>query len=534
MVLLPGMALLPAPARAQFYEAARQSLGLSPDPIARSPRLLGLGRLTLVVPDVNNRITMWDFAGNPTGLLDADSTSTLAFRPGSSSAASVRDVSGVGATIERQDLAAREVRLGYEAWRRRPGASAFGAIGDFGVLRLDRPFNGAFERRSRFSQPNVMAVLNGRLPYVKTARALCALRAVYGFESAVDEYRLIERNAAGEYVDRDGQLAGPPDAFAPDDTELQMQGAGAAVSVRVARWLTLAAGADAARSRIKSENRGERYVSERRETRPVGIGQASAVGRIGNSFEYGVDGRGWTSASNETWVFTISTNTGGAGATPLAGRGDLNDRRELGSKLRTRARWTIGPLELGGSYGTAFRRVKLTPRLSNGRNSFNALLDSIYYRTRADTTTYPDSAVFNRTEDRSWEAAGGLAYQLPGGRGVVGVEYHRGRDLFQQTLTGLGPKRVNWDVRGGIEYRCNPVFTGRAGYVHRWEDRDDFTRQNEYVGNGVTLGMGLRPAGSIWSFESGYAFEWSQADYGSPARPRGTRQQLAAQVQWVF
>src|SRR5262245_13250418 len=58
--------LLPTSSSAQRYEAARRLLDLSPDPIARSPRLLGMGRLTLA-DDRHNNLGMWDFAANPTG-----------------------------------------------------------------------------------------------------------------------------------------------------------------------------------------------------------------------------------------------------------------------------------------------------------------------------------------------------------------------------------------------------------------------------------------------------------------------------------
>ena len=59
----------PVATDAQVYDAARQSLDFSPDPTARSPRLLGMGRLTLA-SDVHNGIDLWDFAGNPIGIFE--------------------------------------------------------------------------------------------------------------------------------------------------------------------------------------------------------------------------------------------------------------------------------------------------------------------------------------------------------------------------------------------------------------------------------------------------------------------------------
>ena len=65
------------PARAQFVDPIRLGYELPPNPIARSPRLLGMGRLTMVIPDDANSIELWDFANNPAGLYDTDSTSVM-------------------------------------------------------------------------------------------------------------------------------------------------------------------------------------------------------------------------------------------------------------------------------------------------------------------------------------------------------------------------------------------------------------------------------------------------------------------------
>src|SRR5688572_27037518 len=93
---------------AQLYEEARQSLDFSPDATARSPRLLGMGRLSLA-DDVHGRINFWDFAGNPIGLADADSSSTFELRPATSSTAG--RYRPLGDVRERQDLAGRELRM---------------------------------------------------------------------------------------------------------------------------------------------------------------------------------------------------------------------------------------------------------------------------------------------------------------------------------------------------------------------------------------------------------------------------------------
>src|ERR1044071_8627118 len=89
--LVLALATLSSPVRAQFYEDARYALELAPDPLARSPRLVGMGGLSLVVDDDHNRIDLWDFAHSPTGIMDADSNSTLELRPNTSSRSDVSD-----------------------------------------------------------------------------------------------------------------------------------------------------------------------------------------------------------------------------------------------------------------------------------------------------------------------------------------------------------------------------------------------------------------------------------------------------------
>ena len=76
------LAALAAPAYAQIYDAARGSIGFSLDAIERSPRLLGMGQLTYVGDDSHNRITLWDFAANPLGILSADTAEHDRVLPG--------------------------------------------------------------------------------------------------------------------------------------------------------------------------------------------------------------------------------------------------------------------------------------------------------------------------------------------------------------------------------------------------------------------------------------------------------------------
>jgi hypothetical protein len=545
-----AIAFAGSPAGAQLTGPA---IGQLPDPLTRSPRLVGIGRLELVIPDRHNRINLWDFAGNPAGLAMDDSASVLYLRPTTTAASSVQDISDLIGTGERQSFAGRGVRLGYEAWRRIPGLSVFGAIGDVDQTRVDQPYSRGIEQRSLSARPSIMALVGGRVPYFWSPRFHYALRVVSGLTTTNQEYRVITQNAAGEYIDRDGVLGSPPDLFTPDEIDVDTFGGGISTAYSFGPALTAALSFDGVRNKFHGKNEGDRYISEREETRPAGISQASLVGHLGKHLEYGADGRRWQSNSTETWVFSISTNTGGAGAAPFAGRGDYLKREEEGSTLRTRARWVSGPLELGGSFATSYRKVTLTPPAINDLNSFNHFLNTIFFRDRADSTVYPDSVVFDESEDRAWTAGGGASWRLTKRGAIVGVEYHKFEIEREQTLTGFkprtmgtdpepgtwtysetGPRHTGWNVRAGIEYPLHPLLMGRAGYIHRSDDIDDVTAHNEQLANTMTLGLGLTPDGTRWRLDTSFAIDWWQADYGTPTKPRGTRQIVTAEIGWQF
>ncbi len=539
VIACAAIALGSAPARAQLY---LPSLGQLPDAIARSPRLVGIGRLELVIPDPHNRINLWDYAGNPAGLALDDSASVLYLRPTTASAASVQDFDDLIGAGERQDFAGRGGRIGYEAWRRIPGRSVFGAIGDVEQQRVDQSYTREEELRTTSVHPNIMALVGGRVPYFWSPRFHYSLRLVSGYQTVNDEYRLVTGNAAGEYIDRDGTLGSPPNIFTPDQTTIETFGAGLAMAYSFGPFLTAAVAGDGVRRKFEGRNDGDRYVSERDETRPMGVGQASLIGRIGRSFQWGADGRIWDSSSTETWVFSISTNAGGAGAPPYAGRGDYLRHQEHGSTLRARARWVSGPLELGANIGSSDQRIRLTP----ADHSYNTFLNDIFYRDRGDTTVFPDSVVYSEREDKAWVAGGGASWRFTKRGAILGAEYHKYEIKRDRTLADAkptvatwtdreeGPRPTGWDVRVGLEYPLLPVLAARAGYIHRFDDADDLTAQNEQIANSATTGFGLTPAGARWRMDASYELQWWQADYGAPTQPRGTRQLIAAEIGWVF
>lgn len=527
---LVGAMCLATSVRAQLVADATSTLGMPGDPIARSARAVGMGRLTLVLPDANNRITLWDFAGNPTGILDADSVSTLEIRPAAAMNSSVHDANDATGGFERQDFAGSRQRVAVEGWRRSGGTTVFGVFGEVSMSRTDRPYDLVEERRLMLSQPTGSMILNGKMPWIATERMRYALHATLASESADEEFRLIRRNAAGEYVNQTGALVDPPNRYDPDESHVRSSGAGGGLSYRFGSWLTLAGGADFRMDKIRSRNQGDRYLSEYEEDRPYGIGQVSLAGRIQPGLEYGADARRWQGTSNATYVFTGSA---GIGAIPIVGRGDVYDREEAGTLVRGRARWVSGPFELGASVRHGVSKVEITPPPAGDGSSLNAYLNSLFYDPRADSIALRDSVSHEVRDVRSVEFAGGVAWRLAGG-GAIGVETHVWNEEIEQIASGEGPNGKGWDVRGGLEWPFAPVLAGRAGYIYRSEDADDLTDQNEFVSHAVTVGAGYQPLLGRWRFESGYQFEWGQADFGTPAQPRFTRQQIATQIKWTF
>ena len=533
--VLAGLALFltaAGPAAAQDYAGTEQTLGVSPGPISRSPRLFGMGRLTVVGDDPHNRITLWDFAGNPAGIASADSSSTLELRPATSSSSTMTDQVYTGG-FERQTLAGRGLRTGFEGWRRAAGV-AYGIFGDFNSLRLDEPYDVRVERRTQISNPRVTGAINGPMPYVKSGHMKYALTLLAGREASEDQYLTSVSNGAGEYIDRNGAALGPPNTFVPTERRRFSLGGSATVSYGFGHWLEAAATGHLVSAELSAFNTGGRYYAETREQlrghRPYPMGQATLIGHAGKHLEWGWDGRIWNARSEQHWVYSISA---GIGQDPFTGRGTLARHEERGSETRARVRWTQGAFELGGGLSTGYLQNVITPPDASDRSSLNQFLYVLYRRPNADTLAIPDSISRHGSEQRVWQAAGGMALRL-GRRGLVGVEYHKSQSELLQAPGGIGPRQVSWDVRTGLEYRWTSVLTARAGYIYGTQDLDQLTRNNESVSHTGTVGFSVQPAGAIWSFDAGYGLEWWRADYGDPALPRGSRQVLASQLRWVF
>lgn len=521
------------PAAAQRLEASLRALDYAPDPIARSPRLLGMGRLTLA-DDTHNRIDLWDFAGNPVGIAAAESVSVLEYRPLVRNRSVLRDILTPPPVRERQELAARSVRHGLETWRRQSGSPAYGLLAEVVTLDVDRPYGHAVERRGRIALPALLGAVNGRVPWLKTDRIDYALRLGYSLETFKDGYYEFLSLPEGDYLGHESAIVPPPDLFTPDRSETSNLQGGVGLGWRVTRGIRAAVQYDRARVKVRSKHEGLRSTSKVDEDRPFDLGQASLVGRLGPHLEWGADGRAWRSSSEEFFFWSVS-----AGPTqgPLGGSGKRLDREEKGTALRTRVRWTQGALELGAAFGTTFRREIIRPwyRTSSGDPvGFNDFLDEVGTRPGADTLLLPARVRASHVDERGIRFSGGGAWRLPGERGVVGAEFHRWRLATDEVAIGSGPRPTGWEMRLGAEVRCSRTLRARAGWNYGIHDADDLTADNADRSVVATGGFGYSPAGARWSMDLGYAYQWDRPDYVDPARVRGNGQQLAVQMRWPF
>jgi hypothetical protein len=510
--------------------AARQSADLWLDNFARSPSLLGMGQLSLVGQDPHFRITMWDFAANPTGVLAAESTSTFDLRPNGGGASDVTGIAGTEPQQVRETFAAHAADLGYEGWRR-AGHIAYGAIGTIGGITVNQPYSDDVEKRTQYGQPSIMPVINGIMPFTKSGRTRYSVDMHFAQESGSATYLSIVKNGAGEFISLDSELQLAPDIFVPDHFTVRQLGAGFGVSQVLASWLTAALGYDGINNRIDGDTQNNRNAAGSHESRPYNIGQASFIGHIGPNFTWGADGRGWTASSEQDWDFTISA---GQGAAPLSGRGKKLERDEEGTSMRTRAMWKLGRFDLGAGWNTDYQKVTITPPDANDLTSFNYFLNTVFYRQNADSLALPDSVSHEIAEVHAWEVGGGAAIHLGKDRGLIGLEYHKAQQHAQTIDGGDGPERQYWDMRSGINWKLSPEMSVRGGYQYRWDDQDAFTKNNEYASELMTFGVGMSPKRSSWTIDLSYGVRWLQADYGAPGAPHGSRQMLASQIHWSF
>jgi hypothetical protein len=528
--------LAPATSSAQsspFYDDAVRSAGLFTEGLERSPALQAQGRLTLVGDDPHHRLTLWDFARNPTGVWSADSTSTLDMRPGAVGGSDVATLSGGNPGAVRESFAATGGTFGFEGWRR-DGPIAYGAIGNLGSLRTDVPYNDDVERRLNYSGPWVTPIISGRVPYMNSGHTRYSLSLHVGQESVDARYLKIVDNAAGEWISLNSELVTSPNVFLPESYSVRELGGGVAVSQQFASWLTGAIGYDGVGARIDGNSPDKRNSSQTHELRPYNTGQATLVGKLGHSIDWAADGRAWKANSETAWNFTISA---GQGSEPLAGRGKYQTREEEGSTMHTRALMHAGRFEIGADVGTNYRKVTVLPPAINDRTSFNYFLNTVYYRLGADSLMLPDSVTRSVTQLNALQAGGGVAMLLgkPGTRGGrVGVEYHYARQKMSTEALGPGPQQLAWDIRSGLEYPLSDGLLGRLGYQYRNNDEDSYTYGNQEKSQLATFGVAVGPQRASWVFDLSYGLQWLSLTDWNPLEPHGSRQMLSSQIHWSF
>jgi len=514
-------------ASAQFFAPALRTLDLDTGQLARSARLLGMGGLTLVVPDHNLTYSLWDFARIPVGLTDDDTTSTVDLDPGSDAVSSVRTLSD---GRERQNLAARRTGSLVEAvYRSRESGGGFGYVGDLNNLRYDQPVTTGSELRQSVLRPTGTAILTGVVPRFFHRRLEWGLHLRFLNETVDRQYREIVSNAAGEYIDLGGGELPPPGEFVLTTVDVNTTAYGLSTSYRLGKSTHIALGIERENDRFKGLNNLDRSTYETDETRPYWNGQASIVGLIGHTFEWGVNGIGRKSQSEADWRFTASA---GVGADPLDGRGNMLARDEKSSEMQAQARWTPGRSTVSGEFHTAASKVLTDPPNANDAGSLNRFINQAYIRPGADTLAFPDSIIHSEARQNSWGWSGGVSHRFTST--TVGVEYHWSRDVGSTTQLGSGPRRVVWDIRSGLEHPLGKVMMGRLGYQYASVDEDTYTAGNEFKANAVSLGFGYAPLMTTWTLELGYRVEFRNQDFNDPANERQSRQNLGVEILWKF
>jgi hypothetical protein len=521
--------LVAVPASAQFLDGARQVLNPFPRQNERTPRLLGMGKLTLA-DDRNNQMGIWDIAGNPLGIWEADSMSEAQVRPLLESANGSQDLT-IANTQENQTLAAHGAGLGYELFHRTPSGTAYGAYGTLNGFRVDRPYDADTGLEHAIIAPNVTVLLSGKMPYLAPGHMRWMGRAAFNHESVDLHYHQILTNPGGSYVGLPGDEQPPPDLFTPETYSISSTGIGLGVSYRFGRSLTLGVNGDNVTAKVRGENTSVRHLSQTSENRPYWIGEGSAVGKLGSSFDYVVDGKLWRARNEERWNFTLAA---GVQQEPLTGRGFMLQRTEDGSSLRGRLRWTKDALVLGAGVETRYGMVEVVGPRSDDLSSFNHFLNFVSVRQNADSLVLPDSVRSDAASQRNVAYSGGATYRLGWRSALAAAEFHWDRQRHDQRSQGEGPEGSGWDVRGGLEVPCTPILTGRAGYIYRTDDFDSFTARNEYLSHTFTAGASLAHPGSRWQLDAGYAYTWSAPDFPDAYEGWSGRQQFAAQIAWVW
>lgn len=520
-----------APVHAQFYDETRRALELGPDPLAHSPRLVGMGGLTLALEETHSRYDVWEFSGNPAALMQSDTSSSFELYPSTTARNMLHDEPVAGSTRERQDFALREFRTGYEGWRRSTEGASFGLRGEFNRLRTDTPTATNAELRSQFSMPRTSLVLSGRMPFIIPTRLNYGLMFTHRYEARSDETHGLTSNSIGDYIDKDGVTLVPTQALDPTHYGVRSVGVRFGVLLKATPWLNVGGAYDYLGNAIEGRNDAVRNASEIRENRPYGTYSANAAGHFAG-LKFVGDASSWsTGNTDQTWVVSYSTGTG---QPPVTGRGLFQRRDESGGEVRGRVSYKVNAVTLAAGGGSFHRDITNTAPAADDYTSFNHFLNVLSARSSADSLSLPDSLLSNASKEKGTEFGFGGAIELPWRAAVLGAEYHTANSTLDQLLAGQGPQREATDIRLGLEVPMNARLQLRGGFVHRTIDNDKHLAQDEFVSNAVSSGFGYTPHGASWGFDFGYQVRWGRADFGDPTRVRTSEQTGLCRVRWVF
>src|SRR5262245_12995201 len=266
--------------KAHAQQGGLTGLGYIADPLSKSARLVAMGRLQRV-DGLHSHLSLWDFAGNPTGIAEAESVSMFEYRPTIRSGSVFADVPAGAPQYERQEFGDHMADNTIETWRRAPGSTAYGLVADYSKLQTDVPFDANSETRDRYKVPTIGGAVNGRVPWIHSTRFDYALRGQFGTTVQDHQYNEIFRLPQGDYLGKPTASVEPPDLFTPNHDEITNLRYGAALSMRVTRDIKVAIGYDRLLAKWRSSLEGLRSTSKVEEDRPFDTGQATLVGRLG-------------------------------------------------------------------------------------------------------------------------------------------------------------------------------------------------------------------------------------------------------------
>jgi hypothetical protein len=533
MLGVSALGLAPVRARAQVLGPAPEPLQFEVDPIARSPRLVGMGGLVYTVEDQHNQIALWDLARNPIGLIADRDSSNLEVWGNYLNSSLIGDQT-FGRV--RQSLAAKGWDAITEAWRRSHSTLVYGAEMRYLNSNVDRPEADQTAIRGTSGSFTFRPTIAGAVKWVKSNNMRWALRVNLIAQNQHQQRHFFIERPGGDYLGGSGELiSGFPNLFDANSGFLTGTGLGGALDYRLGPWVDAAIQGDYVTETVSTDNTTDRSVSQYEQKRPFATGSMALIGRVGSKVEWGVDGRIFRSTADESYNISIS---GGIGNPPLAGRGARLTSDQNGSILNGRLLFKLPQgLRLGFGGRSYYEKLIVNPPPVNDQDSYNLFLNHIYSAVpEADSLALADSISRTTRMVHAYEVGGGLSWSHAR-RLTAGIEYHVSQDKRDAQVVDYatpGPYVKSWDVRAGGEYRCTERLVGRVGFDYTQSDLNTLVPFNDTVARAFSLGVGYYPTGASWAMESGYRLEWPRTDYGDPTQTRGNRQSLGLNVRWLF